>query len=1287
MSLFRKLVDRHSKQYSEAFIYTIFTILGLVVAVVLFSFLHSTGIMKLVFPGVVQSAEFGGAFTGFFVTLFLLIRSYRQASKVEILAITGNVLSNDGTPIKGAMVFVEGVDRQKETDLSGWFQIEVSDQEIWTIRAHYGGQVAEAKVRRKNIYRPVRLVLSKSLKETVDLDQELNLPVHDEFSEPVHPQTTADQRPFSGITIENGIKMDWRQAKKLPVFFGRRDEVSQLKKWIVQDQCRVVVVVGIGAVGKSSLVARVGAEIKQDFEYCFWRELNNAPPVEDILSDAIKFFSDQRSTDLPLDDIQACISLLLQYMRDKRCLFVLDNAETILQIGEKAGHYRPGYEQYGKLIEQLGHTPHRSCLVLTSREKPQGVDLLVAASSPIRMMQIGGLDVNASQQLLEWKGLLGNEDSKSVLIDLYRGHPLALQIVAVRIEDLYSRSVDAFLGEEQLIAFGDISDLLAEQFRRLSVLEKEVMYWLAIERELVSCDYIKNNILHFLSRTELLEILASLRRRSLVEKSELDMVFTLQPVVMEWVTEQLVVSVVGELSSASLDLVDKHALMKAQAKEYVRATQAELIVKPVVERLKAAFGVSALRNQLMEIIALLRNSGDQSRGYAAGNIVNILVEMGVDVTGYDFSSLYIRQAYLQGVNLNNVSFALSSLEFCAFTQTFGNVLSVAFSPAGDLLATGTSTGEIWIWNVESGKLIRTLKGHTDWIRSVAFSPNGFLLASGSNDETVRIWDLSAGENIAVLQGHTSRVRSVVFNPAGGFLASGSDDTTVRIWDIKTGACLDILKGHESAIWSIAYGPHGRLLVSGSDDRTVRLWEVATENCIRIWKGHTNSVKAVCFSSDGQWIASGSEDQTTRLWSIDQEQAVQILRGHSGTVWATAITHDSNLIASGSEDHTIRLWNRISGECLNTLQGHGNLVWSVAFSPDGRLLASSSDDQTVRLWDIDSRRTLRTFQGYTNLLRSLALSPDGHTLAVAGDDMIIRILSAKTGEVIASLRQHTNRVRSVVFTHNGQRLASASDDCTVRLWNLTSGQCTRTLTGHQRRVWSVDYCAQRNLLASGSEDNTIMLWDATSGENLDRLEGHESWIWSVAFSPDGRFLATASEDQTARLWDIDERKQIAVFSGHEGWLFGAAFSPDGKCIVTGSGDKSARIWDVETQTCLAVLQGHTGWIWSASFSPDGLTLATGSEDTTIRLWRVDTGECTGVLEGHSAWVVSVLFSLDGQVLYSASADETVRVWDPNSGECAAIMHGTRPYEGMNITGVKGLVAVEKESLRLLGAVEE
>ncbi|WP_339383576.1 NACHT and WD40 repeat domain-containing protein [Oculatella sp. LEGE 06141] len=1085
-------------------------------------------------------------------------------------------------------------------------------------------------------------------------------------------------------SLDPNKRQDWGKASRIPAFYGRNQELNLLNEWLLRDSCQLVTILGMGGAGKTSLSVRLAELVQDKFDCIIWRSLRDAPTVNALLSDILQFLSDE-DTELP-EDVSKGISQLIGYFKEVRCLVIFDNVDAVLCGGSRAGRYRPGYEDYGKLFSWIGESDHQSCLLLTTREKPKEVAYLEGDALAVRTLRIGGLNEEEGEKILKNKGLKGSAGDFSVLVKRYTGNPLALKIVATTIQDLFNGYISKFL-QQEIIVFGDIRDLLDQQFERLSELEKHLMYWLAISREPVEFCELREDLVSPVPQLHLLETLESLGRRSLIEQNAA--CFTLQPAVMEYVTSRLIEQVCDEVVKQEFALFRSHALIKATADDYVREAQICLILCPILDTLLPLFqGKKNLEHQLHQILIQQQENSPLEPGYVGGNVLNLFNQLGTDLTNYDFSHLTIWQADLRSVNLHNTNFAGTNLSKCNFVETLGNIHSVAYSPDGTLLAAGDSNGEVHLYHAIDGRPLAIYRGHTNWVTSIAFSPDGQTLASSSSDCTVRLWHIENGQCLHTLRDHTNEVWSVSFSCNGAILATGSDDHTAKVWCVQTGNCLNTFQGHTNWVVSVVLSQDTSTLITGSDDHTVRVWDVKTAQCLSVVQAHNNGIRAIAISPNGEVLASSSDDHTIKLWNLHTGECLRTLQEHSGSVLSIAFDAKGTTLASASHDHTVKLWDINTGQCFKTLRGHSNWALSVAFHPQDDVLVSGSRDQTIRLWNVDTGQCLRTIQGYTNQVFSVAFNNIGSPiLASAGRDCLVRLWDTTTGRVLGLLRGHTNWIHSVAFHTTSNLLASASGDKTIKLWDTATGQCVRTLQGHTATVWSVAFCPDSPILISGSEDHTIKVWNLDTGQMVRTLKGHDAPIWSVACNPQGTILASASLDQTVRLWDIHTGQCLQILEKHTSWVWAVTFSPDGKTLVSTSTDRTAKIWHLDRlnhKQGFRTLETGIGWLLAVAFSSDGQILASSSQDHTIKLWDVNSGHCFKTLEGHSAWIWSVTFCGESQILASSSEDETVRLWDVQTGECLRVLKAVKPYEGMNIVGATGLMDASIATLKRLGA---
>src|SRR6266545_4317465 len=589
--------------------------------------------------------------------------------------------------------------------------------------------------------------------------------------------------------------IDWGEAIAVPTLYGRESELITLQQWLVDERCRVVAILGLGGMGKSSLAITLAHQVLSQFEVVLFRTLQNGPPLAEVLDQVIYALSDQQAA-LP-NQVSDKTALLIQLLRQRRCLLILDNFESIMQPGALAGAYRVGYTEYGSLLHALSEREHHSSVVLTSREKPSELAPLEGRTAPVRTLQLSGLDDHACQLILKARDITGTATDLSALARLYDGNPLALSLVSEPIRELFGGDVGAFLAAGDAF-FNGMGQLLAQHFGRSTPLEQTILYWLAIERELVPFSALLADLGEAVPQHQVLAALESLRRRLLIERAPDRPAFTLQPVILEYATDQLVEAVYQEIMNGQPNLLHRHALVQATAKEYVRHSQEQLIGQSLLEQLRAMGGADGAQERLLGLLEGWRGQAERAQGYGPGNVVNLLRLLRGELRELDLSRLYIRQAYLAGSEAQDASLVDAHLLDTVLAEAFDFPGWVALSGDGALLAAGTSTGQVWLWRVADRTPLWAVQGHTGAVWAVALSADGRLLASGGEDGTVKLWEAGSGRPLATLLGHTSAVWGVALSADGQVLASGGGDGTLRLWEAASGRPVATLQGHTGA---------------------------------------------------------------------------------------------------------------------------------------------------------------------------------------------------------------------------------------------------------------------------------------------------------------------------------------------------------------------------------------------------------------------------------------------------------------------------------------------------------
>jgi WD40 repeat protein len=623
------------------------------------------------------------------------------------------------------------------------------------------------------------------------------------------------------------------------------------------------------------------------------------------------------------------------------------------------------------------------------------------------------------------------------------------------------------------------------------------------------------------------------------------------------------------------------------------------------------------------------------------------------------------------------------------------VISVAFSGDGKLLATGCQPGfppmtqrgpqrriidnaTVKLWNVATGRLTATLRGHTEAVDCVAFDTDGKLLATGSRPEA-KLWDVATGKEIATFKGNS---RLVALSGNGKRLATGSA-RIVRVWDVATRKEIATLRS--GYVCSLAFSFDGTVLAAGSFDG-VKAWEVATGKEQADFQGPGESFYSVAFSllsliddpSYPQWRLLALSRRDGTIWDVPTGKKASTLKGAFIRGDSASFRIDGGMLATGSHDNTAILWDIETGReiaRMRPLQG-GSDVSCVAFSGDGKLLAAGAKNE-VRLWDVPKAmlkaarrggKDADRLQGPTAALRSDAekFQPDVgvHTLVFVGDGKTLlslgtdgsQLWDVRTGRLLRADDRFPPRTAGELplmapfaLSADARLVAVGSlDKPGLTLLEVTTGKELRPLKGlavEELMNVAMSFSRDGRLLALGGVPGIIHVWETATGKELHRLRWQDMENSALAFSGDGNLLAAGSRHGRISLWEVTSGKRLPTVGRDEPFerVVTLSFSGDGKVLASCTSNDPFRLWDVATGKQLFQLPSGV-----MVFSPRGELLASwGPADNIIRIQDATTRK-ERRLEGHSDNLTYVAFSPDGKTLASTARDETLRFWDVGTG---------------------------------------
>ena len=980
--------------------------------------------------------------------------------------------------------------------------------------------------------------------------------------------------------------------------------------------------------------------------------------------------------------------------------------------------YRPGFEVYGQLLSAVkSSAASSSCVVVTSREKPPEA---MADSNAVRLYKLGRLDDAEAQELL---GSFHLKDlaARQTLIERYCGHPMALMFAANTIKDVFFGSIQDFLDQE-ISVYYDLESVLRTQIKRLSPIEKESMYWLAINHRACTLEDLRSDILSEAHKERLPYVLKSLERRSLVEVKRLGRspsdspLFSLHPIVSEYVLDRFVRKIFSELKRENLQIFNQHALMKADAEDSLREFQKAKIVRPILARLKRSYhSLHQVDEHLSRLLSQFRENYAACKGYAGGNFINLLVQLSKgELTRKDFSQMTIWQAYLQGVQLREVDLRRCQLDRTIFTETLGDVTTVSLSHfdatafALPLLAAGDTRGVVHLWHTHdlsksSGQKFCEWMAHSGWIRTVVLGSYHKmpLLVTGGDDNWLKLWLLPTPEQLAIQpeqlwqQSAKERIYAIALNPKGNLIATGGD-SKLTLYDTQTGR--ELYSDELLTLTDSAQRPAETVDVSAVEDAA------PLDNANKCGAATLKKrIQAIAFSPDGQWLAAEGENHTICLRPVRSLLSGKpdcakwpVLLGHTETIHSLVFSPDGQQLISGSEDRKICVWDVDSQTLKKALYRPGDSIRSVAISDDGRFLASAGDDCQITLWDLRHYRLLRDISTGNSRVSAVSFQrqQDKLLLAAGGDRQMLKLwqITADHGcseldslpsepsssassstlkvEPLKTYRGYTNGIRAIAFIGEN-RIISGGDDRDLSVWDTQFCERKARLSLHHGRIWAIAVDRENNRIASASDDHTVRLWDAATSQCLIALPGHRNWVRTVAFSQHGQFLASSGDDCTIRIWNTASGYCLKTLERRPGeksyWIRSVAFNPqNARYLVSGGDDPVVKLWD-RKEGWYKPLSRHQQRIYAVAYSPDGRWVASGSADATVMLWDLD-GECVRYkFDDPDMSIQTIAFSPDGQYLAAGGEDQVVYVWDVQAENPEETCFIFRPQKPIDLSG--------------------
>lgn len=611
------------------------------------------------------------------------------------------------------------------------------------------------------------------------------------------------------------------------------------------------------------------------------------------------------------------------------------------------------------------------------------------------------------------------------------------------------------------------------------------------------------------------------------------------------------------------------------------------------------------------------------------------------------------------------------------------VVAVDVSPDSNFVATASKDKSIKLWEMSTGREIRSFLGHEMTVTSVEFSSDGKFLLSGSYDKTVRLWEVASGKEVHSISG-IDAITDVVFDPkmkffiSVGYNQTGAGDSAT-IYDFKTRQVIKRIdvnadKGRGHGV-SLAISPDGRWLGFGQDNRLIEIYTTAdwkkahTFQYEEGWCGGCSTY--LTFSPDNNSVYMDSNNGPLKKYDLTSGKLLVTYEPKTEDLTGIAISPDGKLLARSTEKN-VTVFHESNGTLAYTIDAEDKGEFhKITFTNDSKKLVVTSDDNTAFTWNFTTKKKDLVLTGYLNardkgglnydpnfhwqsaiaryvrFKNNLLISNDGKSLIKGKFGTKVKQWDIASGKSVMEFVGHKKAVLCYDLSADGRKLLTGGGDGAIILWDLMTGDSLKVIRSYREPIFDIQFSSDETMAATSSWDASMKLHDLSSGKLLTYIEFERYAAYDIHFHPNNLYLFAARLDNSLQMFEVDTRSVVRSFVGHTDVISTIQLSPDEKTLMSTSWDGSIRLWDVSSGLMSKKFKVKSP-VYAAMFSADGKSVYSGSADRLIRVWDVATSKVVRTFQGHQAEITSLLFSPDGKMLISHSVDGVTKFWDLNSG---------------------------------------
>lgn len=588
------------------------------------------------------------------------------------------------------------------------------------------------------------------------------------------------------------------------------------------------------------------------------------------------------------------------------------------------------------------------------------------------------------------------------------------------------------------------------------------------------------------------------------------------------------------------------------------------------------------------------------------------------------------------------------------------------------------------YSLVSAQAIKTVvqKGHELAVLTVVISPDSSYAATGSRDKSVKLWELSTGREVRSFLGHTASVTSLDFSNDGNYLISGSNDKSARIWEVKTGNEILFVQPDQERITDVAFDPKGKFFVTVGFGGKAIVWEFPSKKKIREFTadGYAGSGGSInlAISANGEWLAIGEDNSVANVYKTSSWERAHLFNfsefsSCGGCYTDVEFSPDSRYLVKASNRGEVSRYNLNSGSLAKRYTKKVDDLRSVKFSRDGKQLVIASE-KYITLYDAEKGDSLETINSDTEAkINNAVFSVDGKKVLLASDANVVQIWDLVRRKKVSELTGFLNKVDKggvtydpnsywdasiaryirfkdpLVLSHDNKTLLKGKFGLKAKRWDIATGKTEMEYAGHQKAVLCYQYSSDEKKLVTGGGDGTVIIWDTASGDTLRVLKSYREPVFDVNFSNDDSKIVSTSWEGVMKIHDATTGEKLSHFEIEKGSVYNAIFSRNDLYLITASLPDGLQMREIDTHKVIRDFIGHTETISSIRLTRDGRKLLSASWDGTVRLWDIATGLADRKFSEHKGSVYAAIFNSSENTVFSAGADRTIRLWEVASGK--------------------------------------